>query len=112
MSEIEKKMTDHDHDKYITTPEFNKLTAENFAARLAQANLVTKADFHNKLMSLNRKINSNKTKHLLVVNELKNYKRLIHVIFEVNSDVMILKIILYFSQYSDILKRLVMLIVF
>ena len=27
-SEIEKKLTDHDHDKYITTPEFNKFTAE------------------------------------------------------------------------------------
>ena len=26
---IEKKITDHDHDKYITTPEFNNLTAEN-----------------------------------------------------------------------------------
>ena len=26
---------------YITTPEFNKLIAENLAARLAQANLVT-----------------------------------------------------------------------
>ena len=29
---IEKKVTDHDHDKYITTSEFNKLTAEHFAA--------------------------------------------------------------------------------
>ena len=28
ISEIEMKVTDHDHDKYITTPEFNKLTAE------------------------------------------------------------------------------------
>ena len=28
---------DHKHDKYITTSKFNKLTAENFAARLAQA---------------------------------------------------------------------------
>ena len=36
ISEIEKKITDHDHDKYITTPEFNKSTAENFPARLAQ----------------------------------------------------------------------------
>ena len=27
------------HSKYITTPEFNKLTAEKFAVRLAQANL-------------------------------------------------------------------------
>ena len=36
ISEIQKKITDHVHDKYITTPEFIKLTAENFAARLAQ----------------------------------------------------------------------------
>ena len=27
-----------DHVKYITTPEVNKLTAENFAAKLKQAN--------------------------------------------------------------------------
>ena len=33
ISETEKKITDHDHDKYIITPEFNKLRAENFAAR-------------------------------------------------------------------------------
>ena len=26
ISDIEKKITDHDHDKYITTPEFNRLT--------------------------------------------------------------------------------------
>ena len=30
------------HDKYITTQEFNKLTEENFIARLAQANLGSK----------------------------------------------------------------------
>ena len=35
ISEIGKKLTDHNHDKYITTPEFNKFTAEIFAARLA-----------------------------------------------------------------------------
>ena len=38
VNETEKKITDHKDDKYITTPEFIKLTAENFAARLAQAN--------------------------------------------------------------------------
>ena len=48
-NEIEKKITNHNHDKYITTPEFNKLTAEHFAARLARENLVTKADFDDKL---------------------------------------------------------------
>ena len=69
INEIEKKITDHDHDKYITTPEFNKLTAENFAARLAQANLaskndiaalVKKTDFDDKLKNLNKKVTSNK----------------------------------------------------
>ena len=33
-----KKNTDHHQDKYITTPEFNKLTAQSFTAGLAQAN--------------------------------------------------------------------------
>ena len=33
ISEIEKKVTNHNHDKYITTPEFNRLTTEDFAAR-------------------------------------------------------------------------------
>ena len=45
ISKIENKVTNHDHDKYITTSEFNKLTAEFFKARLAQTNLVTKTDF-------------------------------------------------------------------
>ena len=74
ISEIAKKVNDHDHDKYITTLDFNKLTTENFKARLAQANLVTKTDFNAKLKSLNKKINSNKKKHLLVENELKKLK--------------------------------------
>ena len=40
ISDIEKKITDHDHDKYITTPEFNTLAASAFNARLAQANVI------------------------------------------------------------------------
>ena len=43
--EIEKKLTDHNHDKCITSPEFNTLAASVFNARLAQANLITKTDF-------------------------------------------------------------------
>ena len=39
ISELEKKLTDHNHGKYITTPEFNTLAAV-FNARLAQANLM------------------------------------------------------------------------
>ena len=52
LSDIEKKIADHNHDKYITTQEFKKLTTENFNARLAQANLITKTDFDAKLQSL------------------------------------------------------------
>ena len=84
--ETEKKLLDHNHDKYITTPEFNKLTAEIFAARLVQADLATrsdiasfvnKTDFDEGLKNLNKKVRSNKTKHLLVENEFKKYKHLI-----------------------------------
>ena len=37
LSEVENKIPDN--SKYITTQEFNKLTAQNFAARLTQADL-------------------------------------------------------------------------
>ena len=39
--------TDYDHDKYITTQKFNKLSSETFTARLAQANLANKIDIAN-----------------------------------------------------------------
>ena len=52
ITEIEKKLTDHNHDKYITTPEFNTLAAGVFNARLAQANLVVKTDFDNSVSNL------------------------------------------------------------
>ena len=71
ITEIEKKFTDHNYDKFITTPEFNTLAADVFNARWAQANLITKTDFDAKLSNLNRKITKNKTRHLLVENELK-----------------------------------------
>ena len=66
MNEVENETTP------ITTPEFNKLTAENFTARLKQANLVTKTDFDKKLTSFNRKITSNKTKCLDVEKKLSS----------------------------------------
>ena len=62
LMKLKKKITNHDLDKYITTPKFNKLTTENFAARLAQAdlptkndtaNFVKKTDFDDKLKNLN-----------------------------------------------------------
>ena len=50
---------------------FHKLAADVFNARIAQANLIAKTDFDDKLSNLNRKIISNKTKHVLVQNEFK-----------------------------------------
>ena len=72
ISDIEKKIADHNQDKYTTTSEFNKLTTENFKTILAQADLVTKTDFDTKLQSLNKM--SNKKKHLLVKNKLEKLK--------------------------------------
>ena len=54
ISELEKKLADHNHDEYIATPEFNALAADVFNARLIRANLVTKTDIDDKLSSLNR----------------------------------------------------------
>ena len=65
INEIEKKLIDHNHDKYITTQEFTKLTKEDFTTRLEQANLVSKndianfvkeTDFHNKLKDVTSNI--------------------------------------------------------
>ena len=60
ITELENKLTNHNHDKYIDTQEFNKLAADVFNARISQANLITKTDFDAKLSSLNKKMTSNK----------------------------------------------------
>ena len=74
INEIDNKLNNHDHDKYIDTSEFNELAADVFNVRLAQANLITKTGFDAKLSSLNQKITKNKSKHLLVENELNKLK--------------------------------------
>ena len=38
VNEIQKKITDHDHDKYITTQKLNNFTTDNFAARSKRSN--------------------------------------------------------------------------
>ena len=75
ISDIEKKVSNHNHEKYITTPEYNTLVARVFNARLAQVDLVTKTDFDVRLQNLNKKIKSNKTKNLLVETELKKLEK-------------------------------------
>ena len=53
---LEKRLTDHNHNKYITTQEFNTSAAVAFDATLAQANLMIKTDFDAKVRSLSQKI--------------------------------------------------------
>ena len=74
VTEIENKLNNHNRDKYIDTQEFNKLTADVFDARIAEASLITKTDFDANLSILHKKITSNKTKHLLVENKLNKLK--------------------------------------
>ena len=70
ISEVENKIPNN--STYITTQEFNKLTAEHFTARLKPADLVNKTDFDNKLTIFNKRITSNKTRHLEVQNKLNS----------------------------------------
>ena len=66
ISEIEKKVNDHNHDKYITTPEFNTLSASVFDTRIRLANLVTKTVFDTNLKNASDRVTSNKSKNLLL----------------------------------------------
>ena len=69
-----KVTTGEDHDKYITTRDFNMLTSESSTARLAQGNLASKsgiADFirkkdlnKHKLNELSQKVQAASTKRL------------------------------------------------
>ena len=74
ITEIENKLNNRNHDKYISTPEFNTLAADVFNARLSRANLVTKTDFDNTVSSLNSKTVKNKAKHESIESELKKLK--------------------------------------
>ena len=74
ITEVENKLNNQNHDKYIDTQKFDKLTADVFNARIALAKLITKTEFVSKLSRFNRKIVANKSKHLLVENELNKLK--------------------------------------
>ena len=81
VTETENKLNDHNHDKYIPTPEFNTLDADVFNARLAQPVLVTKTDFDNAVSSLDSKIAINKAKNEPIENRLKESNKGVLVLF-------------------------------
>ena len=68
VTELEKTLTGPNHDKYITTTEFNNLAARAFTARLTQANLTTKTDFDDKLKSLIQNVQAKQNIYILKVN--------------------------------------------
>ena len=97
----------------INILQLQNLTTENFAAELAQANLITKTDFNNKIMSFKRKVNWNKTYHVLFKNDFKNYKHLIQVIFlgKANFEENVDQNYLVFQPISEISKVLLVFVV-
>ena len=58
ITEIENKLYNHNHDKYITTPELNTLAADVFNVRLSRGKLVKKTDFDTTVSRFNSKIYS------------------------------------------------------
>ena len=59
--EFEGNINNHNHDRYITTTEFNNLTAKVLDVRLKLANLVTKTDFDTQLKKNSDRVTSSKS---------------------------------------------------
>ena len=77
---MEKKINDHNHDNFITTPEFNTFTVDIFDLKLKRSNLaiksdisnfVNKTDFDNKLNN----VTLNKTELNELAKKLKEYQQ-------------------------------------
>ena len=47
VKEIENKLNNHNHDKYIDAQEFNNLASNAFNEKFKKANLVVETDFDN-----------------------------------------------------------------
>ena len=74
LAEIENKIKDHNHDKYITTPEFNIWAAIVFNARLLQKNLMTKTIFDNAVSSLDTYVEANQSLGALLQRTFKKLR--------------------------------------
>ena len=107
VTEIENKLNNRNNNKYIDTTEFNKLAADVFNERIAQANLVTKTDFDAELSSINRKITKNKTKYVL--NKLKTFDSG-YFIGKIHFEEDGVQNYLVFQPLTNMLKLLLMLI--
>ena len=52
VTDIENKLNNHNHDKYVNTSEFNTLATNFSNARIRQANLIIKTNFDARLSSV------------------------------------------------------------
>ena len=71
---LKKQIADHDYDKYVTIQELN------FTARLVQANLASKNNIANFILTrnrkyLNKKVTSNKVKRVFLENKLNELSK-------------------------------------
>ena len=74
VTETENRLdNNNNHDRHVTTPEFNDLTADVFNIKLAQTNLVTKIDFDTKFLQIKQNV-------FLLKTNLKSWNHLIGVI--------------------------------
>ena len=62
VTEIENKLDNHNHDKYITTPDFNNLAGDVFNARLAQENVIKKRILMLNCLELTEKLQKTRQK--------------------------------------------------
>ena len=69
VTEIQNKLNKHNHDKYITTLEFNTLAADVFNSRLALANLVTQSNFDISISVIIKLLKIKQKMSLLKMNE-------------------------------------------
>ena len=84
-----------------------RLAQANLASKNDFANFVKKTDLDDKLKNLNKKLSSNKTKHVLIENEFKKIQTfdsvflLLKVIFNIGGVQLYLQNYIKFSAHPD-----------
>ena len=88
-----------------------RLAQANLASKNDFANFVKKTDLDDKLKNLNKKLSSNKTKHVLIENEFKKIQTfdsvflLVKVIFNIGGVQLYLQNYIKFSARPDTISK-------
>ena len=94
-----------DLSNYATKADLKNATDDELTSKIDFVNFVKKTDFDDKLKNLNKKVTSNKTKHVLVENKVKNYRHLAQAFLLVKVTLVMTdpKISSYFNQFTKLL---------